>query len=286
MKLVKSLAVAFLVTASAIAQAEVTAYDKEIIRDYTAMGYFINGQTQDIIDQGIPNLEGPIFAGTGSPDDIAKVNFQYRTHLNRALDKLPNYGAAGKSEAYRGIYSSDLHPEELYPQGKIWIERRFTSTSVDKKIALSFARGAFKNEGCGGCDPHIKNPDAKLGTFLTFISRTGKEITAIAADAKEREVLFKSGVILKVKSAGRNKIGMYEATIEELDPQQLSAADKFALQAYETQRTNSLIRKLQDYNPGKSLETIISDWNEAHRTWKAEGLLNTEVDFEWLNQGG
>lgn len=274
------------IPARAEAPATTSEYDAAIIRDYTARGYFINGQLGEMIDSGLDGLEGPVFPGFDPADEYAAYLYQYAAQLNRALDKLPAHGTPGKTVVYRGIHTSNSKetPEARFFKGRVWKERRYTSSTTDREVAKRFAMGAFKNEGCGGCPAHVEKPNPRNAVILSIVSLTGKEITRFAADQGEKEVLFKSGTIFKVVEAGRDERRRYLVRIVELDPANLSAADAKALAESEAKYLST--RREELAKDGVSLDGVAGKWNEAHRRWRAEGLLEKPIDFEYWAEGG
>ena len=263
-----------------------TEYDAQIIKDYTSVGYFISNGIEDRIDGGVEGLEGPIFPGTNPDEEGAAHNYQYFMQLNRALDRLPVYGTPGTTVVYRGIYSTDQEqtPEQRFFKGRVWLERRFSSSTTSLEVATKFAMGAYKNEGCGGCSANVKKPNPKNAIILHIVHRTGREITQWAADKSEKEVLFKSGTLFKVVDAKRDTRKRYIVHIVELDPTNLADTDRSALIGAEGRRLETIIKT--NFSPAGKLADEIKKWNEAHRRWKSEGLLDKIIDFEYWNQGG
>lgn len=265
-------------------------YDIQLIHDYTARGYFINSELSKQLEphtlEGLQGLMYPLHLPDGTAEQHARNLYQYSGQLNRALDKIPSYRNGSKNLVYRGIYSeSEERPEQRYPLGKIWLERRFTSTTKDREIAKSFAMGAFKNEGCGACDAGVKNPKIENVTLIQIESINGKEIQAYAAIAKEKEVLFKSGTIFKVTQAGRDARGRFAVTLKELSLSTMTDQEKLILENSERQRTQRLLEDGELTDPAQ-LELNIQGWNRLNQLWIQQNVLDEKIDFEALNEGG
>ena len=261
-------------------------YARAIIGNYASRGYFINNALNDMIDAGIPGLEGPVFYTTiyeGTDDLQLSRDYRYILHLNQALEMLPAY----TKEVYRGIYTSDpKRAEKTFKRGRVWKERRFSSSTTDKKVAEAFSRGAYKNEGCGGCSQSVEKPKSKNMIFLTIQSLKGRDISLWAKDG-EKEVLFKSGTIYKVLSASRDSKGRFFAKLQELDENQLSDQDRAALQQSEEQRNKDIITEYgsssseDQYADGlQKFQAQMEIFNAAHVRWRSSGVLNTAIDFE------
>lgn len=294
LRMTSTLAALILTLTAAMAGAQaLSKYDAGLINDYTARGYFINSSLNTVVDRGVPGLEGPAFLpwsieNPDKPTDEEGLNYRYVTHLNRALAKIP----AHRGLAYRGIYhgSQEETPEQRFPLGKVWIERRYTSASKSLKLAESFAAGAYKNEGCGGCDANLKDGDPKNSVVLTIKSLTGRPIGEVSAKPEEQEVLFASGTLFKITKAVRDAKGRYLVEMEELA--KISPADQKAFEASEAARFERLKGLYNEIDPSDdkkfrhSLGKDIDVWNRAHRVWKANGFLQRELDLEALESDG
>ena len=246
-----------------------SAHEKAIIKHYTQRGYFISNAIEDIVDAyGMPALNGPMIPE--SDDESSIRTLSYVKQLNGALDKIPSYGVPGTTEVYRGIYHESEEPiEKRFYEGKVWISRRYSSSTTSLKVATDFAMGAYKNEGCGGCDSSgVRNPDPKKAVVLTIVSLTGKEISKLAADPGEKEVLFKPGIVFKVESARRDSKGRYLVRLIELDPKKLTAADKKSLLDFETKRAEEIIQRSYRTSVGDrhvySPDRFIADMKRAN----------------------
>lgn len=257
-----------------LSAAGLSQYDKDIIKDYTAVGYFVSNTVQDALYPsitGLPDLMIP----TMNPEEGA-ANLKYVKHLNRALDKLPNFGVPGKSIVYRGIYSAEKEKfEKIYAKGRVWIERRYSSATVSKEIAEAFAAGAYKNEGCGGCDPNVKDAKPEHMILVSILSRTGKDIKAEAADPKEKEVLFKSGTYFKVKNSMRDEKGRLLVNLEELDPKKLTKEESALLAKEESNKFQQVLIEYFDQSMS-AYRKHVSEWKLAYQKWKTSGFLEKE----------
>ena len=124
-------------------------------------------------------------AHAGSP--LPKRYDNYRRTLNDALDRLPDYPAAGLR---RG---TSLSPEDVarYVPGRIVTEAAFTSASIGK-----------------GFSGNVR---------FTIHGRHGKRIERLSAYPSEREVLFKAGTrfrVLNVRPEGNRRV---KIEMEEVD---------------------------------------------------------------------
>ena len=124
-------------------------------------------------------------AHAGSP--LPKRYGNYRRTLNDALDRLPDYPAAGLR---RG---TSLSPEDVarYVPGRIVTEAAFTSASIGK-----------------GFSGNVR---------FTIHGRHGKHIDRLSAYPSEREVLFKAGTrfrVLNVRPEGNRRV---KIEMEEVD---------------------------------------------------------------------
>lgn len=276
----KILALVFLMAGSIWAGAD-PAYDAKLIHDYTARGYFVSVDAAEFIDQHTPGVLFPFRASWDSSPESLPFNqlvLKYHYQLNRALDRLPAYP---KSEIYRGIYSTNTEdpPEKRFPKGRVWIERRFQSSTTSLKVAEQFAAGAYKNEGCGGCPPHVKRPNPRNMTLITILHRSGKDISVMAAEKGEKEVLLRSGLVFKVIDAKRDAKGRYVVKIQELDLKNLSGDDQKALAESEAKRLNKMVVEFYD-GDSRKLQAAISDWNQLYNLSAAQGFYERD-DFDW-----
>ncbi|MCB9073370.1 MAG: hypothetical protein H6623_07090 [Bdellovibrionaceae bacterium] len=265
--------------------------EKGLIKDYTAGGYFISNATKELLDYGVANLKAPLLPLYDEETAYHELHYIYK--LNKALDKLPSYGTSGKTVVYRGIYhTSEESIESRYPIGKVWIERRYSSSTVSLDVATQFAMGLYKNEGCGGCDQHVKNADPKKAVIVSIVSRSGKDISNLAAQADEKEILFKSGVIFKVIKAERDKKHRFLVDLVELDANNLSKADKLALDKFEKERADRIIadRYSKNVNGKKiinseALNTAVEEANSMWEKWRSSGDLDKPVELSEDGEG-
>lgn len=267
---------------------QLTAYDIKIIADYTGRGYFINPILANVIDaESVPGLHGPMYLQfqPDAEDQYIFAAVRYSSHLNRALDKIPSYRSGDKNLVYRGVYSTSERPEDRYPKGKIWIERRYSSATTDREVAKKFAMGALKNEGCGGCPPDVQNPKVAHATLIEIESLSGKQIVNWSLKKDEKEVLFKSGAIFKVVDARRDDRGRYAVKLKELLFENMTHEEKEKLAQFENQRIS---KKLQEFfaNDQKLLSETIEKWNTLYALWIEKNIFNQEIDLDSMSSGG
>jgi hypothetical protein len=270
--------------------AQVREYDVKFFADYMSRGYFVSNSTANMVDENSRGVDGP-FEPSWNTDEADRpfqfMTLKYIYQLNRGLKRLPVFPG---SVIYRGIYStSGTRPETRYPKGRVWLERRFQSSTSDLAVAESFAIGAYKNEGCGGCARNsVVRPDPRNSTVIHITHRSGRDISRASNVLEEKEVLLGTGLIFKVTDAARDRKGRYIVKITELDPANLSAADAEALRQSESKRTQQLI---QEYYGGdaRRLQRAVEFWNKQHRIWATEGIFEKD-DFDWQaweeSQGG
>jgi|GEM_PF-5396452 len=258
-----------------LSAAGLSQYDKDIIKDYTTVGYFISNTAQDALYPNITELPDLMLPAV-TPEQGGGENLKYIKHLNRALDKLPSFGVPGKTMVYRGIYSEDKEKfENIFAEGRVWRERRYSSSTVSKEVAEAFAAGAYKNEGCGGCDQNVLEPKPEYMILLSIINRTGKDIKAEAADPNEKEVLFKSGTYFKVQTSKRDEKGRLLVGLEELDPKKLTKEEKALLAKEEASQFQRVL--IEYFNGSKTAyQKHLSEWKSAFKKWKASGFLEKE----------
>ncbi len=265
-------------------------YDKKIIGNYTGRGYFMNTILSSSIDaRYVPGLRGVMFPTVDpdiSSDPYATIVYQYGMQLNRALDKIPSYRNGSKNLVYRGVYTTSERPEDRYPEGKIWIERRYTSTTTNREVAKAFAMGRLKNEGCGGCpSADVQNPKVQHAILIEIESLDGKKVKEWSIKKDEEEVLFKVGTIFKVERAARDERGRYAVKMKELKWGTMTEVEKASLDQYENQRTQAKIHEAFGENK-EDLNSAIEKWNVLHETWIQQDILNQEIDFSFMDEGG
>ncbi len=273
--------------------AKLSEYEIQLIRDYTSQGYLMNHTFANILDRDVVGLKGPMVPDMACEEgEFGHRVISYRTQLNKILAKIPAHGIPGKTTVYRGIYHTSEEPiENRFYKGRVWIERRFSSSTTDKKVAEDFAMGAYKNEGCGGCDQNVKEADPKNAVIISIVNRTGVDIAPWSLAAEEKEVLFRSGTIFKVVEAKRDPKGRYLVSMEELDPAKLSGADKAALDGEEEFRANRLVDSEFQVNHGSgaSFDPIafaqgLARANQCIEDWKRNNSLEMPISFD--EEGG
>lgn len=303
------LAFSLLVLAPKAPAAELSEYDLKLIQDYIRLGYHSNGQYQKIIDSSVDPLVKDYFTvdyDNPVEAEATTETFKYLRHLRKALDKMPNYVTQDeKSLLFRGIYSTEVRPEDRFKKGQITRERRFNSTSKTAMVAAEFAIGKDKNSGCGGCPASVQKPESKNIIFMEISSKTGKDISLI--NGKEAEVLFNYGVIFKVIEAKRETKkalkapcpanfaktceykNYYLVQIQEMLESELSEAEKQTLAAAEQKRLAGLIAEHQKYkdmiHQGKGPKVdyikIRDAWIQLIEKWTQDGSLDAEtLNFE------
>lgn len=117
-------------------------------------------------------------------------------YLRSGLAKLPDF----RGEVYRGA-ALTIEQLDKYEIGQAISEPAFTSTSVDKKVALGFGKWANGEDGM----KHV---------LFTIQSRHGKDISSDGLKY-EKEVLLTAGSRFQVTGRSENSAGVVEIYLSE-----------------------------------------------------------------------
>ena len=178
--------------------------EKNIINSYT-------GNRYDVLNSELRAYNNLLLEKEKFPNmnigELSKDILEDRNTLNKALDKLPNY----RNNVYRGLkfdntkdYNDFINSLEV---GQTTSRATFTSTSVDREVALSFATAD------------------DYGALLKIKSKEGKWLNGLSDIVDEEEVLFKTDSLFEVKKIKTisvydiregGMVDMVEITMEEI----------------------------------------------------------------------
>jgi len=111
--------------------------------------------------------------------------------------------------AYQGeVYRGTVLDLSQYKVGEVILWKAFTSTSLDKKMAIEFLQGRTVKEG----DPSKK-------VLFTIQSKSGRRIEEISFFRNEREIVFRgytSFKIMSISAPKENDSEIYHVELEEV----------------------------------------------------------------------